>query len=200
MIELKKLKKNILYFVLFLLLYSGIYLISFLKKPKEQFIELYLTNQNDTATFSNFRNIPLNKKMEWKIGIKNNMEDNIYIKALVKHTNYVDYKHLIIDNIPPNWSILYEKRILLLTNESLELAFNWSVITVLHVNNSVELVFNINNKDIHASSTYAEPMINNLIRIEIWTYDVEKETFIFGWNNNNHIEQAWLQYWFDLSL
>lgn len=168
---------------------------SLVPDQNEPFIALSIISNQGTAQdyFPNNDNrISLESVVSWEIFVQNKMPTPQYISIKFKIINSPSLFPNSTTLTPSSEPSIYEENILLLSDQSLKLPFNWTITQFEQLNNSQEKINAIKiNEEIHQISIIGRINDNYHIIFELWTFDVNQNQFIFSWNYEEQSRCVW---------
>jgi len=188
-------------FVTILIIFSTVAYIATTPTPREQFFQLYVLDANKkTEEYypNNDRNIPVNTSVNWNIGVTNLMDSIQIAQIRVKIGNQTltspNEKTATASELPT----IAEFRRVLLDNQTWEFPSSWQILEADTKSDSVYITIMVNDEEpIRISNVAAFKGKNFRIIIELWTFDKDSGSFIFGWREGGQRKTAWLQLWFN---
>jgi hypothetical protein len=86
-------------------------------------------------------------------------------------------------------------------NETWELPFNWQITNGTFTEGSTRILeVKINNQTYPVPSISAIKGYNFRLILELWTWNIESNTFEYGWSLQTERRTAWLQVWFNMTM
>jgi len=194
-------KRAVTIFISATIVFSTLAYVAVTPRPKEQFFQIYVLGEARKAERyypNNNPNIPIGQVVKWYLGTTNFMGSVQYIVIKVKLGNSTIKAPDDVNYIPsPAPALLQFKRVLM-NNETWEFPFTWIVREISVSGNAVNpTLLEINSIEVRNSQVGALKGYNFRIIFELWTFDQENESFIFGWRTGAERRVAWLQIWFN---
>ncbi|MGC9069265.1 MAG: hypothetical protein ACP5IZ_09890 [Thermoprotei archaeon] len=184
-----------------LIFYSSIAYVLTTPRPSDQFFQLYVLGSNKTLTNyypNNTPNISPNTTVNWYIGVTNYMGSAQIVCVKVKLSNSTIAPPNSTSAIPSNSPVIADFCSILPNNTTWEFPFSWKIIKVDKIADSAYLTLSVNEEKLaKVTEVSAKRGMNFRIIIELWTFDLNSEKFIFGWTTNGKKEAAWTQIWFN---
>ena len=145
----------------------------------------------------------LRKKAKWHLGISNTMGSLQYVVVRIKFANCTIKAPDDDNGTPSPAPILVEFSRVLLSNETWETFFIW-VIKEININADAisPTLIEVNGVEIRDSPVSRVSTVggrNFRIIFELWTFDHETNSLIFGWRDEGERKTAWLQMWLNLT-
>ncbi len=147
--------------------------------------------------------------LEGTIGLSETMSNFIYVSNEFSESKNISIKIKIlnstmstpdsIDCRPSQQPIIYEENIRLEKKQSINMPLNWSIRQTTHLDNFTHINFiKINKNEIVTDIKSLDNKPFRLI-VELWTYEEEYESYVFGYRYNNKKYAPWNQLWFIVS-
>ena len=197
--------KYFLYILLLIIIIFGAF-ISYkfpFNKSEDHFFNLGILDSklNINDYFPGTDNIvPLKTNINWFLYLKNNMNEESYVKIKAK---IIDYNQSIPNSItgtPSTVDAIWSKSFMLKNGETLITPFNWSILSISQNKNMAYIKkISINNSTIPLNielNLYYNPRIV----FELYIYNFKTEKFEFQWVSNGVKRCSWCQIQFHAPL
>jgi len=138
--------------------------------------------------------------VNWTIYLYNHIEETRYVAIRVKLLNssmLAPNSSLCNPTVAP---VVYEVRQVIMNNQTLLLAFYWSIIKVEQIDDFLDVQFVSVNGDSIYTHVVAPYGFNYRVVFELWVYDEAVGDFRFGWGNDDEARCVWNQIWFNVTL
>lgn len=172
-------------------------------RPYEQFFQLYVLGSNRSA--GNYYpngdpNIRLGDTVVWYVGVTNSMGNVQLVTIRVKLGNETVMSPSNNQTQPSPAPLITEFKRFIKNNETLETQFAWRILNVTAVENSTRILeLGINGETYRLVDSSASNGYNFRFIFELWTWQVESNSFQFGWSAGAQRRAAWLQIWFNMT-
>jgi uncharacterized membrane protein len=188
-------------FIVLLVLFETIVVLGGVPYPRDHWFDIYLLDSNRAASNyypRNNTNIEPGVQVAWYVGVSNSMGSvqliAIVVKAGNQTTKWPNDQQAIESPAP----VLVEFARFLQDNETWEKPFIWSIENGTSSNGYAHILsVRINNVTYPISGWTASNGYNFRLIFELWTWQIQSNSFIFGWVSNEQRRVAWLQIWFN---
>lgn len=147
--------------------------------------------------------ILLGKKAKWHLGVTNMMGSLQYIVIRIKFANSTFDAPDDAKQIPSPAPILVEFSRVLANNETWETFFIWVIkeinVSAGAINPTLFEVDGVEVRESQATRVSTSGGRNFRIIFELWTFDQQTNSLIFGWRTGGEKKTVWLQMWFNLT-
>ncbi|MFH0848369.1 MAG: hypothetical protein V1857_02555 [archaeon] len=173
--------------------------------PKKQSFQIYILGATRKTDYyhGDESSVLLERKAKWHLGISNTMSSLQYVVVRIRFANATFKTPDDASQIPSPAPILVEFGRVLASNETWETFFIWRI-KEINVNADVinPILLEVNGVEIRNSSVSRVSTLrgrNFRIIFELWTFDQETNSLVFGWREGGERKTAWLQMWFNLT-
>jgi uncharacterized membrane protein len=172
-------------------------------RPQEQFFQLYILGANHMAADyypNNNTDITIGEPVTWYLGVTDNMGSVQLVSVRVKIGNQTIKPPDDQNGTESPAPLVAEYMRVLQDNETWETPFVWTITDAVSAGNSTRLLtLQFDNETYTLQDSTASGGRNFRLIFELWTLQVESDTFQFGWNASGEHRVAWLQVWFNMT-
>jgi uncharacterized membrane protein len=172
-------------------------------RPQEQFFQLYILGAHHMAADyypNNDTDISIGEPVTWYLGVTDNMGSVQLVSVRVKIGNQTIKPPNDQNGTESPAPLVAEYMRVLQDNETWEMPFVWTITDAVSAGNSTRLLtLQFDNETYTLQDSTASGGRNFRLIFELWTLQVESDTFQFGWNANGEHRVAWLQVWFNMT-
>lgn len=191
-------------FIIFLVISETIAYMAITPRPGEQFFELYVLGVNrSVGGYYPYEdpNIRIGDSVHWYIKLKNSMNTVQLVAIRVKLGNQSTLSPDILQATSSLAPTVVEFKRVITNNETWELPFNWQITNGTFTEGSTRILeVKINNQTYPVPSISAIKGYNFRLILELWTWNIESNTFEYGWSLQTERRTAWLQVWFNMTM
>jgi len=194
-------KRAVTIFISATIVFSTLAYVAVTPRPREQFFQIYVLGETRKAERyypNNNPNILVGQVVRWHLGATNFMGSVQYVVIKVKLGNSTIKAPDDVKYVPSPAPLLLQFKRVLVNNETWEFPFVW-VIREIGVNGGMvnPALLEINGVGVRNSQVGALKGYNFRVVFELWTFDLESESLVFGWRTGAERRVAWLQIWFN---
>jgi hypothetical protein len=190
----------------FLILFEAVVYTATTPRPQEKFFELYVLGLNKSANGyypNNSSFIVIREPVTWYVAVHNQMGSIQFIDLRLKLGNQTINPPNDTTASPSSAPLVTEFKGFIPDNGTWEFPFVWQVLNYTKASGGhshVELLI--------GNATYFlqnAPGCSSLSSckfrfiFELWTWNIESDSFQMGWWSGDQQEIAWLQLWFNLT-
>jgi uncharacterized membrane protein len=172
-------------------------------RPQEQFFQLYVLGANHMAADyypNNNTDISIGEPVTWYLGVTDNMGSVQLVSVRVKMGNQTIKPPDDQNGTESPAPLVTEYMRVLQDNETWETPFVWTITDAVSTGNSTRLLtLEFDNETYKLQDSTASGGINFRLIFELWTLQVDTDTFQFGWIASGEHRVAWLQVWFNMT-
>jgi uncharacterized membrane protein len=172
-------------------------------RPQEQFFQLYILGANHMAADyypNNNTDISIGEPITWYLGVTDNMGSVQLVSVRVKMGNQTIKSPDDQNGTESPAPLVAEYMRVLRDNETWETPFVWTITDAVSTGNSTRLLtLQFDNETYKLQDSTASGGDNFRLIFELWTLQVETDTFQFGWTASGEHRVAWLQVWFNMT-
>jgi uncharacterized membrane protein len=172
-------------------------------RPQEQFFQLYVLGANHMAADyypNNNTDISIGEPVTWYLGVTDNMGSVQLVSVRVKMGNQTIKAPDDQNGTESPAPLVAEYMRVLQDNETWETPFVWTITDAVSTGNSTRLLtLEFDNETYKLQDSTASGGINFRLIFELWTLQVDTDTFQFGWTASGEHRVAWLQVWFNMT-
>ena len=194
-------KRAIMVFIMATIVFTMLAYVAITPRPREQFFQIYVLGETGMAERyypENNSDIIVGRVVKWYVGTTNFMGSVQYVVIKVKLANSTIKAPDDVNHVPSPAPVLLEFRKVLTNNDTWEFPFTWVMKEVVGDRGDISpTILEINNVKIRNSHVSAIRGYNLRIVFELWTYDPQSDSFVFGWRTSAEQRVAWLQIWFN---
>jgi len=194
-------KRTLTIFISATILFSTLAHVAVTPRPRERFFQIYVLGETRKAERyypDNNPNILVRQVVKWYVGTTNFMGSVQYVVIKVKLGNSTIKAPDDVNYIPSPAPALLQFKRALANNETWEFPFTWTI-REISINGSVvnPVLLEINGLEVRNNHVSALNGHNFRIVFELWTFDPQSESLMFGWRTGVEQRVAWLQIWFN---
>jgi uncharacterized membrane protein len=172
-------------------------------RPREQFFQLYILGAHHMAADyypNNNTDISIGEAVTWYLGVTDNMGSVQLVSVRVKIGNQTIKPPDDQNGIESPAPLVAEYVRVLQDNETWETPFVWTITDAVSTGNSTRLLtLQFDNETYKLQDSTASGGRNFRLIFELWTLQLDTDTFQFGWVANGEHRVAWLQVWFNMT-
>ena len=188
------------FIILIILCETGTYLAT-TPRATEHFFQFYILGGNGLLADYFPRgnpNLRAGVKVDWTIGVQNDMGNSQIIEVRVKVANQtIDSPNDLNYTASPAPELMRIDQALL-NNETSEFPFVWSISNATSTKDSTQiLAIQVNNQTYRISDWMAKKGYNFRLIFELWSLRTTSNEFVFDFGSDGGHRQAWLQVWFN---
>lgn len=195
-------KFAVIFLVLTLLLSIVAYLVV-TPWPNEQFLNLMVLGRN--GMFENYfpddkPSVGVGEHINWNLVVINNMSSTKFVTIKVRVGNISSMSPDETNCTPSLAPVICEFSKTMMPSESWSFSYAWRILSAEESEAYIAITsLEINNISIAISSVSAKQGHNFRMIFELWTLDSDTGEFVFGWYDQDKMECAWLQQWFNVT-
>lgn len=167
----------------------------------EEFFQLYVLGANHmTADYypNDDPNIGLGESVSWYLGVTNFMGSVQLVAIRIRLGNQTIQPPNDQTDAPSSAPLVMEFQRFLSDNETWEFPFVWEIMNATTSGGVTRVLgLEINNQTYPVVGLGAQNGFNLRFIIELWTWNVDSDSFGFGWYAGSQQSVAWLQIWFN---
>jgi uncharacterized membrane protein len=172
-------------------------------RPREQFFQFYVLGAHHMAADyypNNNTDISIGEPVTWYLGVTDNMGSVQLVSVRVKIGNQTIKPPDDQNGTESPAPLVAEYMRVLQDNETWETPFVWTITDAVSTGNSTRLLtLQFDNETYKLQDSTASGGRNFRLIFELWTLQLDTDTFQFGWVANGEHRVAWLQVWFNMT-
>jgi uncharacterized membrane protein len=172
-------------------------------RPREQFFQLYVLGAHHMAADyypNNNTDISIGEPVTWYLGVTDDMGSVQLVSVRVKIGNQTIQPPNDQNGTESPAPLVAEYMRVLRDNETWETPFVWTITDAVSSGGSTRLLtFQFDNETYNLQDSAASGGRNFRLIFELWTLQLDTDTFQFGWTTSGEHRVAWLQVWFNMT-
>jgi hypothetical protein len=149
---------------------------------------------------NNNTDISIGEPVTWYLGVTDNMGSVQLVSVRVKIGNQTIKPPNDQNGTESPAPLVAEYMRVLQDNDTWETPFVWTITDAVSTGASTRLLtLQFNNETYVLQDSTASGGINFRLIFELWTLEVDSNTFQFGWIASGEHRVAWLQVWFNMT-
>jgi hypothetical protein len=168
-------------------------------RPIPHFIQFSVVGPGGAAAGYFPATVKAGAVMDWTIGIVNEADSVQFIRIVAKLSNGSVVSPNSQNGTPGGGTILAEYERVVLRESKWDIPFDWEILAVGTKGASTILTMQVGGGGLPrtVANLTAVGGQNFRIVLELWTYNLQRHSFGFGWNDDGVTRFAWLQLWFN---
>ncbi len=166
----------------------------------EEFASISVLNEKMMASNyypGNTTLVPENTLLSWDIQVYNHLGSIQLMLVIARLSNATLSEPNATYNLPGSGFPIANFTKLVLSNETWTIPLQWEIVNDTTGSAASIQVMRVNNQTVYPNLPSVSGK-NFRVEIELWTYDVEIQDFLFSFHTDHRVSSVWNQVWFNI--